>query len=366
MDPDRRGPGRAAAVGDMSDPAPIDDAAGMIGPPGAPSGTRVCRSHRVAGPQAGLRLDLVLAQAWPELSRSRIQQWIDSGSVLVDGRPRRCRDRVWGGEAVRLDALLPPDLRDAPQALGLRPVFEDETILVLDKPAGLVVHPAAGNPDGTLLNALLHHAPELATLPRAGIVHRLDKDTTGLLVVAKTVEAHRSLVDQLKSRTVHREYRALAVGAPQVRGVVDAPIGRHPTRRTRMAVVPGGRRAVTRYRVLERFPGHSLLAVELDTGRTHQIRVHLAHIRHPLVGDPAYGVRPRPPAGCDPRLAAAIRDFPRQALHAIALGLAHPGTGRPMRWEVPMAEDLDGLLSLLRAETLPAHPDGDPDGDDRA
>ncbi len=317
---------------------------------GAP--TRVLRRLRVAKVQAGLRLDLALAQAWPELSRSRVQQWIEGGQVLVDGRPRRCRDRVCGGEDVLLDAILAPDLRSAPQAIALRLVHEDADLLVIDKPAGLVVHPAAGNPDGTLLNALLHHSPQLAALPRAGIVHRLDKDTSGLLVVAKTLEAHRSLVDQLKDRKVHREYRALALGELLASGQIEAPIGRHPTQRTRMAVVQGGRPALTRYRVLERLPGHTLLAVELSTGRTHQIRVHLAHLRHPLLGDPAYGVRPRPPKGCDPRLTAAIQGFPRQALHAIALGLDHPRTGESLRWEVPMAQDLESLLSLFRAELI--------------
>ena len=311
---------------------------------------RVLRRVRVEEGLAGLRLDQALAQAWPELSRSRVQQWIEDGLVLVDGRPRRPRDRVWGGEDVRLDAALPPDLRSAPQPIPLRMVHEDADILVLDKPAGLVVHPAAGNPDGTLLNALLHHAPQLATLPRAGIVHRLDKDTSGLLVVAKTLESHLALVEQLKARTVHREYRALVVGDLVAGGTIEAPIGRHPTQRTRMAVVQRGRPATTRYRVLERFPGHTLLGVELETGRTHQIRVHFAHIRHPLVGDPAYGVRPRPPKACNPQLVAAIQGFPRQALHAIALGLEHPRTGEPMRWEVPMAPDLEALLTLFRAE----------------
>lgn len=311
---------------------------------------QVQRSLRLGQECAGLRLDQALAQAWPEFSRGRVQQWIEAGQVLVDGASRRCRDRVWGGEAVGLDVTLVGDERDSPQAIPLAIVHEDEALLVIDKPAGLVVHPAAGNPDGTLLNALLHHAPTLAALPRAGIVHRLDKDTSGLLVVAKTLQAHCSLVEQLRRRTVHREYRALVVGELVAGGSVAAPIGRHPTQRTRMAVVADGRPAHTRYRVLERYPGHCLLGVELETGRTHQIRVHLTHVHHPLVGDPVYGGRPRPPKGCSPLLAAAIQGFPRQALHAIRLGLAHPETGRAMAWEVPMAPDLETLLELFRQE----------------
>ncbi len=319
---------------------------------------RISRVLRVDADLAGLRLDQALAQRWPGLSRSRLQRWIEGGQVQVDGAPRRCRDKVWGGEEVRLEAALEAIGSDAPEAIPLRLVYEDGQILVIDKPAGLVVHPAAGNPGGTLLNALLHHAPALAALPRAGIVHRLDKDTSGLLVVAKTLQAHRSLVEQLRRRSVHREYRALVVGELVAGGQVDAPIGRHPTQRTQMAVVAGGRAAVTRYRVLERYPGHSLLAVELETGRTHQIRVHLAHQRHPLVGDRTYGVRPRPPKGCDPGLTVALQQFPRQALHAIRLGLEHPESGEHLEWEVPMAPDLESLLDLFRREGAQGSPHG--------
>ncbi|MBK1720994.1 23S rRNA pseudouridine(1911/1915/1917) synthase RluD [Thiocystis violacea] len=299
---------------------------------------------------AGSRLDQALATLLPEFSRSRLQQWIEAGQVLVDETPRRCRDKVWGGESVRVQAELAASEDCQAQAIALDLVYEDAQLLVINKPAGLVVHPAAGNRDGTLQNALLHHAPSLATLPRAGIVHRLDKDTSGLLVVAKTLQAHKSLVEQLQARQVHREYRALVVGNLVAGGRVEAPIGRHPTQRTKMAVVPSGREAVTHFRVLAAFPGHALLAVELETGRTHQIRVHMAHIRHPLVGDRAYGARPRPPAACHPDLTAALQGFPRQALHAIRLGLVHPETGAQMHWEVPMAEDLEGLLKLFRQE----------------
>jgi len=300
--------------------------------------------------QAGRRLDQALAELLPDFSRSRLQGWIDAGRVLLDGGPCRCRDRVWGGEEVWLDPLQAPRDECRPQAIALRIVFEDEQLIVIDKPAGLVVHPAAGNPDGTLQNALLHHAPGLDRLPRSGIVHRLDKDTTGLLVVAKTLKAHRSLVEQLQARRVHREYRALVMGTLVAGGSVDAPVGRHPTQRTRMAVVGGGRPAVTHYQILERFPAHTLLAVRLETGRTHQIRVHLSHLHHPLVGDPMYAGRPRLPKGASAATAAALQGFRRQALHAIRLGLDHPGTGEPMSWEVPMAADLAALLVLLRVE----------------
>lgn len=309
---------------------------------------QVRRELRILTRQAGMRLDQTLAELLPEFSRSRVQRWIEAGRVLVDGARRRAKDRVWGGEAVRLDALMEPDLSDAPQPIPIRVVFEDDALLMIHKPAGLVVHPAAGNRDGTLLNALLHRLPALRAVPRAGIVHRLDKDTSGLLVVAKTLESHGALVTQLKERRILREYRALVVGEPAASGVVDAPIGRHPTQRTQMAVVPGARPARTRYRILERLPGHSLLGVELDTGRTHQIRVHLTHIRHPLVGDQVYGGRPKPPKGVSPGLVSTLQGFPRQALHAIRLGLFHPSTGEPLEWSLPMEPDLEDLLQTLR------------------
>lgn len=306
------------------------------------------RLLRISASMSGRRLDQVLAEALPEFSRSRLQQWIDDGCVLVDGTTRRRRDKVRGGEEVRLTPVAAARNECVPQAIPLDVPFEDEHLLVVNKPAGFVVHPAAGNRDGTLQNALLHRVPALEQIPRAGIVHRLDKDTTGLLVVAKTLQAHKSLVEQLQQRTVSREYRALVQGVLVAGGTVDAPVGRHPFHRTRMAVVPGGRLAVTHYRVLERFSGHTLLAVHLETGRTHQIRVHLAHSNHPLVGDRTYGGRPRPPKGARQALASVLQGFPRQALHAIALGLDHPHTGQPMRWEVPMAEDIFTLLELLR------------------
>lgn len=305
---------------------------------------------------AGRRLDQALAALFPDYSRSRLQRLIDQGSVLVDGRVRRRRDRLRGGEEVRLRLAPEPGNACVPQPIALDILFEDEQLLVIDKPAGLVVHPAAGNRDGTLQNALLHYSPQLDAVPRAGIVHRLDKDTSGLLVVAKTLRAHKSLVDQLQGRSVYREYQALVQGVPVAGGTVDAPIGRDSRRRTRMAVVSGGRPAVTHYRVRERFEAHTLLSVRLRTGRTHQIRVHMRHIRHPLVGDRSYGGRPRFPRGAGVDLIDALQGFPRQALHAAALGCDHPATGAPLHWETPMPADMRGLLSLLRG--------GDEDGVD--
>jgi 23S rRNA pseudouridine1911/1915/1917 synthase len=308
------------------------------------------RLLQISPAMAGRRLDQVLAEVLPEYSRSRLQRWIDEGCVLVDGSTRKRRDKMHGGEEVRV--ILVPEAREncTAQPIALDVLFEDDQLLVVDKPAGLVVHPAAGNPDGTLQNALLHRVPELDRVPRAGIVHRLDKDTSGLLVVARTLQAHKSLVEQLQRHTVLREYRALVQGNLVAGGTVEAPIGRHPSQRTRMAVIAGGRPSLTHYRVLERLAGHTLLALHLETGRTHQIRVHMMHIRHSLVGDRTYGGRPRPPRGASPRLSAALQGFPRQALHAIALGLDHPATGQPMRWETPMANDMEELLALMREE----------------
>lgn len=324
----------------------------MVNDPGrcAPLGEHIRREIRVEPRLAARRLDQVLAAAIPELSRSRLQQWIEAGQVRVDGMTKRPRDKVWAGELIRVDAILEPIEDCRPQAIALTPVFEDDQLLVIDKPAGLVVHPAAGHRDGTLQNALLAHAPALAALPRAGIVHRLDKDTTGLLVVAKTLVAHCSLVEQLQAREIHREYRALVIGEVVAGGMIEAPVGRHPTQRTRMAVTPEGRPALTRFKVLERFAGHSLLAVELETGRTHQIRVHMAHSQYPLVGDRLYGGRPRPPKGASERLTTALQGFPRQALHAYRLGLEHPTRGIAMSWEAPLPLDLTTLLECLRAE----------------
>ena len=300
---------------------------------------------------AGQRLDRALAALLPDYSRGRIQQWLDDGHILIDGHRRRRSDKVVGGERVTVQPVPAPNAQAyRPRSLMLTIVFEDEHLIVLDKPAGLVVHPAAGHWDDTLLNALLHHRPALADLPRCGIVHRLDKDTSGLLVVAKTARAQQALIEQLRARSMRREYRALVVGVVAGGARIEAPLGRHPRQRTRMAVVAGGRPAVTEFRVLQRYRRHSLLAVRLETGRTHQIRVHLAYRGYPLVGDPLYGGRPQPPPGAT-AAAAAVQRFPRQALHATALGLIHPLSGAPLRWEIPLAPDFAALLEQLDAET---------------
>ena len=300
---------------------------------------------------AGSRLDQALPALFPEFSRTRLQSWIREGRVSRDGQVVcRPREKLFGGESIALEAKLDDQVESRPQAIPLTILFQDEAILVVDKPAGLVVHPAAGNPDGTLQNALLHHDPELIQLPRAGIVHRLDKDTSGLLVVARTLAAHKSLVQQLQARRVKREYLAVVSGIPTAGGRVDEPIGRHPTHRTRMAVVPTGKSAATNYRVLERFRANSLLQVNLETGRTHQIRVHMAHIRHPLVGDPAYAGRLRVPAGINQELQDFLHSFKRQALHAKRLGIEHPQTGEPMEWQSELPPDMQQLLRLLRED----------------
>ncbi|WP_026596177.1 23S rRNA pseudouridine(1911/1915/1917) synthase RluD [Methylohalobius crimeensis] len=304
-------------------------------------------SRTVPEDMAGLRLDQALAQLFPDYSRSRLQQWVKQGRVKVDGEALRPRDKLQGGEWIELEAVEEPRGEFLPQAIPLAIVFEDEHLIVLNKPAGLVVHPAAGHRDGTLQNALLHHAPQLASLPRAGIVHRLDKETSGLLVVAKSLKAHKGLVDQLQARTVKREYLALVQGRMTAGGTVNAPIGRHPVDRKRFAVVEGGKEAITHYRVAERFPHHTLIRVQLETGRTHQIRVHMAYLRYPLVGDPQYG-RLRLPPGASDELIEALRGFKRQALHAARLSLTHPETGEELGWESPLPEDFERILAILR------------------
>ena len=311
------------------------------------------RAHRLELPPeaAGLRLDQALARALPQYSRARLQQWIEAGAVEVDGRHPRARDKVVGGEQVRLMGRLEPDPRVAPERLTLAVVHQDEALIVIDKPAGLVVHPGAGNPHHTLQNALLGLDPTLAVVPRAGLVHRLDKDTSGLLVVARTPEAHARLVAALAAREIERTYLAICSGVMTGGGSVDAPIGRHRTQRTRMAVRNDGREAITHYRIVRRFRAHTLARVQLETGRTHQIRVHLAHVGYPIVGDPVYGGRRRLPAGCSAALTAALGAFPRQALHAARLALEHPVSGLPLEWESPLPADMAGLVRALEQDT---------------
>ena len=310
------------------------------------------RSHALTLPRAdaGLRFDRALARALPQYSRALLKSWIESGAVQVEGRAPRPRDKVQGGEEVRIEAQLATQTPVRPEAIPLEVIHEDRALVIINKPAGLVVHPGAGNARHTLANALLALDPKLARVPRAGLVHRLDKDTSGLLVVARTPEAHAALVAALAAREIGRQYLAVCTGAMTAGGTVDEPIGRHRIHRTRMAVRADGRRAVTRYRIVQRFRAHTLVSVELETGRTHQIRVHLAHIGFPIVGDPVYGGRRRIPAGCTPELAAALRAFPRQALHAALLELTHPATGRRLKWQAPPPEDMQRLLEALRKD----------------
>ncbi len=304
--------------------------------------------QRVPISLAGSRLDQAAAELFAEHSRERLKHWIKEGALTVDGRSGKPKDKMAGGEWLQLAATLEEEARFEPEAIPLEVVFEDDEILVLDKPAGLVVHPAAGNPDGTLLNALLHHCPGLAVVPRAGIVHRLDKDTTGLMVVAKTLAAQTSLVGQLQSRTVSREYDAVCLGVMTSGGTVDAPIGRHPKDRKRQAVHVSGKPAVTHYRVVERFRAHTHVRCRLETGRTHQIRVHMAHRRFPLVGDPVYGGRLKLPAGASEDLKTLLRGFPRQALHARKLAFLHPGSGEAVEFSASLPDDLLLLIDYLR------------------
>jgi 23S rRNA pseudouridine1911/1915/1917 synthase len=299
----------------------------------------------------GLRMDQAIAQAFPDYSRSRLTAWLKDGKISVNGVtcvPQRAP--VEGGEQVEL--LVEPERQTeaAPENIPLDVVYSDEHIIVINKPAGLVVHPGAGNASGTLMNALLHHFPELRLLPRAGIVHRLDKDTSGLLVIARSLPAHKTLIEALSDRDMHREYMAVAQGLLVAGGTVDMPIGRHPRERTRMAVTETGREAITHYRVAEKFRQHTLLRVQLETGRTHQIRVHMAHLKLPLLGDPDYGGRLRLPKGASEALVETLRGFRRQALHAARLELEHPATGELMAWEAPIPADMQLLINLLRED----------------
>ena len=299
---------------------------------------------------AGKRLDQALAALLPDYSRSRLKAWILAGEVTVDGESVTPRTKVRADQCVDVRAVIELQETSRPEPIALTIVYEDDEVLVIDKPAGLVVHPGAGNPTGTLLNGLLHHASELANLPRSGILHRLDKDTSGLLLIAKTIPAHTHLVRALQDRQITREYRAVCTGRVTAGGHVDAPIGRHATQRTRQAVTDKGKPAVTHYRVLARFAAHSFLALRLDTGRTHQIRVHMAHLRHALIGDPAYGGRLKIPAGTSPALETELRGFHRQALHASRLSFTHPITEETIECHAPLPADMVGLLSALAVD----------------
>lgn len=325
-------------------PPPLDDAADE----GDADGTR---QAQVPAALAGRRFDVAVAELFPEFSRSRLSAWIKAGDLLLDGNPARPRDPVAGGETVSLDVVLEEQTSDAPEDIPLDVLYEDADVLVIDKPAGMVVHPGAGNRTGTLVNGLLFRDPGLAALPRAGIVHRLDKDTSGVMVVARTLQAHAALVEQLSSREVHRQYLAIVLGALVSGGTADAPIDRHPRDRLRMAVRDDGREAITHYRLRERFRAHTVLECRLETGRTHQIRVHMQHQRHPIVGDQLYGGPVKLPKGSSDEVIAGLRGFRRQALHAETLEFIHPVSGEPVRATAPAPDDLLALIRMLREDS---------------
>lgn len=296
---------------------------------------------------AGWRLDRTLADMFPDYSRSNLKDWIEKDMVTLDQKTCRPRTAVAGGERIEINVTLEQQTAWRAQDIPLDILFEDADLIVLNKPANLVVHPGSGNPDGTLVNALLHHDPSLENLPRGGIVHRLDKDTTGIMVVARSLRAHSSLIEQLQTRTLSREYQAVVSGVMTAGGSVDAPIGRHPTQRTRMAVVNNGKDAITHYRIETRFSAHTHLRLKLESGRTHQIRVHMAHLRYPILGDPVYGGRLKLPKGCTPELDLTLRTFKRQALHSTRLQLSHPAGHTDMSWEAPLPDDMQNLLTQL-------------------
>jgi len=301
--------------------------------------------------QAGERLDQSLATLLPDYSRTQIKEWIDNGLVLLNGKPAKAKVKVKGGEEISLQPVIKAQPDWEAQDIPLNIMYEDDSLVVINKPAGLVVHPGTGNASRTLLNALLHHAPELKNLPRAGILHRLDKDTTGLLVVAKTAAALKSLTHQLKKRSMIREYQAVVNGSMISGGEVDAAIERHPLQRKKMAVSETGKPAITHYRIAEKFRGHTHLKLKLETGRTHQIRVHMAYIRHPLVGDSTYGGRVQLAKNMTEDAIQALRGFKRQALHAFALGFRHPETGKDVYFEIELPDEMKELISALREDT---------------
>jgi len=299
---------------------------------------------------AGQRLDQALAALFADITRSQLQQWIEDGRITLNDRVPRKRDKVKAGDKVEIRVPSPVESGWKAQALPLEIVHEDSELLVINKPPGLVVHPGAGNPEGTLLNALVAHAPKLAQLPRAGIVHRLDKDTSGLLVVAKTERARQNLIEQLQEHSVEREYLAIVNGVMVAGGTIEAPIGRHRTQRTRMAVSSQGKPAVSHYRVMKKYRAHTLVQVRLESGRTHQIRVHMAHLHYPVVGDPVYGGRLKIPTGASENLKKVLRGFRRQALHALKLSLVHPKTGKRVQWATSVPEDMSRLMEALASD----------------
>ena len=312
---------------------------------------QITLSAEVQPDQMGQRLDQTLAELFPDYSRSRLKTWIEEDLVLFDGKVANVpRTKVYGGEQVQISVEVEDETHFEPENLPLNIVYEDEHILVINKPKDFVVHPGAGNPRGTVLNALLYHYPKISEVPRAGIVHRLDKDTTGLMVIAKTIPAQTQLVRDLQQRKITREYEAVAFGIMTKGGTVDEPMARHPTKRTAMAVHPLGKPAVTHYRIMEHFRNYTRLRLRLETGRTHQIRVHMAHIAHPLLGDQTYGGRPRPPKNASEEFMVVLRNFQRQALHAIMLCLEHPITGELMEWYAPLPEDFVELITALKAD----------------
>lgn len=296
------------------------------------------------------RLDQALAKLMPDYSRSQIQEWIAAGQVLINGAPAKAKTKMKGCETITLEISIKAQPQWEAQAITLPIVYEDDAIIVINKPVGMVVHPGAGNTNNTLLNALLHHAPQLQDLPRAGIVHRLDKDTSGLLVIAKTPAALKSLLLQIKKRSVVREYQAIVYGTMISGGTVNAPIDRHPMQRKRMAVVETGKEAITHYRIVEKYRAHTRLKVKLETGRTHQIRVHMAHIRHPIVGDSVYGGRVQLSKGMSNELVSALRHCKRQSLHAFALGFIHPVTDEFVQFEAALPDDMKQLIAILKAD----------------
>ncbi len=312
---------------------------------------QITLSATVQPEHLGLRLDQTLSKLFPDYSRSRIKTWIEGDLVKVNGEINSIpRYKMFGGEEIEIQVEVEEENRFEPQNLPINIVYEDEHILVINKPKDFVVHPGAGNPSGTLLNALLYHYPEIAEVPRAGIIHRLDKDTTGLMVVAKTIPAQTQLVRDLQKRKITREYEAVAFGVMTQGGKVDEPMARHPTKRTQMAVHPMGKPAVTHYRIMEHFRNYTRLRLRLETGRTHQIRVHMAHLAHPLLGDQTYGGRPRPPKNASEEFLAVLRNFKRQALHAVMLRLQHPITGELMEWHAPLPSDFVELINALKAD----------------